>query len=122
MKSIGIEVDSWGGLKFDTSINGWRSYTGTIVPTDRVQTYDKKFRGYSGFEKYTPEQIESVRQLLVFWGESYSIPLDYNSDMWDISKKALDGWSGVFTHASYRSDKSDMHPQPELIEMLKGLV
>jgi hypothetical protein len=121
MKSIGIEIDSWGGLKFDTSINEWRSSTGTIVPKDRVEVYDKKFRGYSGFEKYTPEQIESVRQLLVYWGKVYDIPLDYNDCMWNISKKALSGWSGIFSHVSFRSDKSDAHRQPELIEMLKSL-
>lgn len=121
MKSIGIEIDSWGGLKFDSKTNQWKSYTGTLVATEDVIVYEDKFRGYSGFEKYTPEQIESVRQLLVFWNELYDIPLDYEPSMWDISKRALSGWSGVFTHTAHRSDKSDCHPQPELIEMLKNL-
>jgi hypothetical protein len=122
MKSIGIEIDSWGGLTLDTSTNKWKSYTGYTIDTKDVIIYDDKFRGYYGFEKYTDAQIESVRQLLVFWGEMYDIPLDYHADMWDISKLALSGWSGVFTHTSYRSDKSDAHPQPELIEMLKRLI
>jgi len=122
MKSIGIEIDSWGGLTLDTSTNKWKSYTGYTIDTKDVIIYDDKFRGYYGFEKYTDAQIESVRQLLVFWGEMYDIPLNYHADMWDISKLALSGWSGVFTHTSYRSDKSDAHPQPELIEMLKRLI
>jgi hypothetical protein len=122
MKSIGIEIDSWGGLTFDSSLNVWRSSTGSRLETKDVIVYPEKFRGYYGFERYTPEQIESVRQLLVFWGELYDIPLDYHADMWDISKLALNGWSGVFAHTSYRSDKSDVHPQPELIKMLKGLM
>ena len=65
--------------------------------------------------------FESVRQLLVFFGKKYSIPLSYNENMWDIAVEALSGEKGVWTHASYRSDKSDCHPQPELIEMLKSL-
>jgi hypothetical protein len=41
--------------------------------------------------------------------------------MWDLSNDALAGKKGVYTHVSFRTDKSDMHPQPELIEMLKNL-
>ena len=122
MKSIGIEIDSWGGLTYYPEFDRWQSYTGTIVPTEDVEVYEDKFRGYFGFEKYTPEQIESVRQLLVYWSDHYDIPLDYHSDMWDLSVNALSGRSGVYTHTSYRSDKSDCHPQAELIEMLKVLI
>jgi hypothetical protein len=62
-----------------------------------------------------------VRKLLIFWNERYGIPLDYNQDMWALSSKALSGQDGVWTHVSFREDKSDCHPQPELIEMLKSL-
>lgn len=119
MNSIGIEIDSWGGLK--KKDGKWYSSAGTLIPDEKVQEYPKGFRGYYGFEKYTEEQIESVRQLLVFWNKTYSIPLDYNEDMWDLCYDALAGKSGVYTHVSYRSDKSDCHPQPELIQMLKSL-
>jgi N-acetyl-anhydromuramyl-L-alanine amidase AmpD len=119
MNSIGIEIDSWGGLK---KKNGkWVSYTGAVVPDESVIEYLEGYRGYKAFEKYTDAQIESVRQLLVYWNEVYGIPLNYHEDMWDITANALSGRKGVFTHNSYRSDKSDCHPQPELIEMLKSL-
>ena len=38
--------------------------------------------------------------------------------MWDISENALSGQPGIFTHTSVRSDKTDCHPQPELVRML----
>ena len=120
MNSIGIEIDSWGGLK--KKDGKWYSSANTVIPSEKIQEYPEGFRGYYGFEKYTDEQIESVRQLLVFWNKTYGIPLDYNADMWDLSYDALAGKSGVFTHTSYRSDKSDCHPQPELINMLKSLI
>jgi hypothetical protein len=41
--------------------------------------------------------------------------------MWDISKKGLSGIPGVYTHNSYRKDKSDISPQPKMIAMLKSL-
>jgi hypothetical protein len=128
--TIGIEIDAWGGLvrtnrqwypaKWDKELKKFVANT-RVAPIQNVQVYDQGFRGFYGFEKYTDAQIEAVRQLLVFWSERYKIPLDYKEDMWDISDKALAGEDGVWTHVSYRKDKSDCHPQPELIKMLKSM-
>jgi hypothetical protein len=41
--------------------------------------------------------------------------------MWEVTSKALNLEEGIFTHASYRKDKSDCFPQYELIDMLKSL-
>jgi len=129
-ESIGIEIDAWGGLvrtnrlwypaKWDGDLKKFVGNT-SVAPIQNVQVYEQGFRGFYGFEKYTDAQIEAVRELLVFWNGRYKIPLDYNEDMWDISNKALSGQGGVWTHVSYRKDKSDCHPQPELVKMLKSL-
>ena len=44
-----------------------------------------------------------------------------NLEEWNISSNALSGKNGIYTHVSYREDKSDMHPQAELIAMLQSL-
>jgi hypothetical protein len=41
--------------------------------------------------------------------------------MFEFSSDAIDGKPGVWTHVSFRKDKSDCHPQPELIDMLKTI-
>jgi len=130
MESIGVEIDSWGGLvqtnklwypaKWDENLKQFVANT-KFMPIKNVQTYKQSYRGFYGFEKYSDAQIEAVRQLLVFWGEKYKIPLGYNSTMFDVSEEALSGKSGVWSHVSFRSDKSDCHPQNELIKMLKSL-
>lgn len=120
-KSIGIEIDSWGGLTYDIDKKVFKSYTGAIIPTENVIEYEKSFRGYRFFEKYTTEQIESVRKLLVHWNKVYNIPLVYNSDMWDVSERAMNCTPGIWSHTSFRKDKSDIHPQPEMIQMLMRL-
>jgi N-acetyl-anhydromuramyl-L-alanine amidase AmpD len=130
MASIGIEIDAWGGLmrtnrlwypaKWDATLKQNVPNT-SVRPIQNVQIYEQGFKGFYGFEKYTAAQIEAVRKLLIFWNEKYNIPLDYNEDMWKISSKALAGEAGVWTHVSFREDKSDCHPQPELIQMLKSL-
>jgi len=130
MASIGIEIDAWGGLirhnrlwypaKWDATLKQ-NVPNLTVRPIQNVQTYADGFKGFFGFEKYTAEQIEAVRKLLIFWNERFGIPLDYNADMWALSSKAMNGTPGVWTHVSFREDKSDCHPQPELIQMLKSL-
>lgn len=162
--SIGIEIDSWGGL-VEASDGKWyptvyvdkndlQSYTprknAESIPESKIQFYNEKtkypkgFRGFYGFEKYTDKQIKAVRDLIqsLTYNNLYKdngvkgfkdITLKYNDDIWDltpqgkatgcygVSKNALNGKAGVWTHTSYRNDKSDCHPQPQLIEMLKSL-
>lgn len=137
--SIAIEIDNWGGLilgdgtqkQFGTKADGTPNLVNTIIgkyyaaygnPVDcEVVHYPEGFRGYNYYEKYSDAQIKTVGELLLLWHIKYGIPLDYNNDMWAINKKALGGATGVWTHDSYRTDKSDCHPQKELIEMLKTL-
>lgn len=118
-KSIGIELCNWGGLLLKQG--QYYSIYNKPVPASEVISYPKGFRGYQHFHKYTSLQIESLRQLLVYLCEKYAIKPDYQDDMWDVSTNALNGNNGIYTHVSYRKDKSDLHPQPELIAMLRAL-
>jgi hypothetical protein len=117
--NIGIELDSWGGLTY--SPNGWKNTGGGIMKHDQIIEYPKPYRGFKAFEKYTPAQLSSLKELIEFLAETYKIPTTYNPDMFEVSIAALGGRAGIWTHTSFRSDKSDCHPQPELIEMLKTL-
>ena len=120
-QSIGIELDSWGGL--EKKSDGWYSYTGEKISADRVVEYPDGFRGFRAFEKYTDEQIEATKQLIEYWKGVYNIPIGYRGDeIWDLSEDALKGQVGVWTHVSVRPDKSDCHPQKELVGMLKSLI
>lgn len=129
--TIGIELDSWGGLT-QRNDGAWINTAKQPIDISNVQIYsgnfpgkrsDKDgFRDYLGFEKYTPEQIAATGFLIKSLQERWNnIPLTYNEDMWDFSPNAMNNVNGVWTHVSYREDKSDCHPQPELINMLKNL-
>lgn len=166
--SIGIEIDSWGGLVryngawYPTIMDNNRNNVQSFEPRRNAETvsdvqeynsnngYPMGFRGFYGFERYTDNQINAVRDLILSLtynnvnGDSKikgfpKISLEYNEDIWDInydtngnpigspdgakgvSKRALNGTRGIWTHTSYRRDKSDCHPQPELIQMLRNL-
>ncbi len=117
--AIGIEICSWGPL--DKVGDKFYNYVDREVSADQVTKLDKPFKGHLYYHAYTDAQIESVRQLLVYWNRIHGIPLQYNEDIWVVSDRALKGEAGVFTHNSYRKDKTDIHPCPRMINMLKTL-
>ena len=117
--SIGIELDNWGGL---VKKNGkWFNYSGGEVKAENVQEYPNGYRGYFAFEKYSKTQIDSLKKLLSSLALKYQIPTGYNSNIFEFNGNALKGTHGIWSHTSFRPDKSDCHPQPELINMLKNL-
>jgi hypothetical protein len=117
--AIGIEICSWGPL--EKKGDKFYNYVDREVSADQVTTLETPYKGYKYYHAYTDAQIESVRQLLVYWGDTYGIPLTYNEDIWQVSDRALKGEKGVFTHNSYRKDKTDIHPCPRMIAMLRTL-
>lgn len=119
--AIGIEICNWGPLTLKND-GKFYNYVDRVVPKDQVCTLDKAYKGYTYYHAYTDAQIESVKQLLIYWNKVHGISLKYNEkDMWEVSKNALSAVPGVYTHNSYRKDKSDISPQPKMIAMLKSL-
>ena len=118
--SIGIEICNWGPL--DKVGDKFFNYVDREVPNDQVCELETPYKGHKYYHAYTDAQIESVRQLLLYWKNVHNIDITYKEeDMWKVSKNALSGTPGVYTHNSYRKDKTDVSPQPKLIAMLKSL-
>ena len=115
-----VEICNWGPLtkKGDKFYN----YVDREMPADQVCELATPYKGHKYYHAYTDAQIESVRQLMLYWGELYGIDLTYReADMWDISVRGLKGENGVYSHNSFRKDKSDIYPCPRMIAMLKSL-
>jgi len=119
--AIGIEICNWGPLTKKAD-GKYYNYVDRVVPADQVCELSVPYKGHKYYHAYTDAQIESVRQLLVYWGKIHGIPLTYNEkEMWNVSYEALKAEPGVYTHNSYRKDKTDISPQPKMIAMLKSL-
>lgn len=118
--SIGIEICNWGALDFE---NGkYLTYVDSIVNPEDVCTLDKPFKGKVHWHNYTDAQINSVKELLLYWRDLYGIDLSFDYDqLFTVNDKALKGENGLYTHNSYRKDKVDIYPHPKMIEMLKSL-
>ncbi|CAH1002661.1 hypothetical protein LEM8419_03533 [Neolewinella maritima] len=130
--SIGIEIDGLGPLEpapegggmFWTAVPTYQQskWVNRIrIPAGRVTYYPDGFRGFHYYENFTPAQIQSAEQRLRYHCFTHKIPTNYMEDQWDVSPRALAGVAGIWSHVSYRADKSDCHPQPEYIAMLQRL-
>lgn len=119
-QSIGIELCNWGQL---TKRDGqYYNYVNGKVDADEVTILDEPFKGFSYYHAYTDAQIESLRKLIIHINNQTGIYTKVNfSQLWDISKEALKGTPGIYTHNSVRRDKNDVYPCPKLIRMLQEL-
>lgn len=132
-KTIGVEVDSWGPLMPHNGLYypvEWIKEEGIYVPNlsmkplreERIVFFDEPYRGFTAYEKFNDQQIKACEIIAMYCHEKYGIPLtDHTSEMFDVSRNALNLQPGIWTHTSYREDKHDCMPQPEFINMLKNL-
>jgi len=127
-QSLSIEICSAGGLK---KKNGkWYTWFGEVVNPDQVCVLKKKFRGYQAFQKYTNEQLRSLEALLKYLSTKHDISLKIGMQQYMAEGKDAFAWDadiyngkvkGLISHTNVRKDKSDVFPQPELIELIKRL-
>jgi hypothetical protein len=118
--AIGVEICNWGPISFKDG--KYYTYVNREIPESQVTKLDKPYKGHLFYHKYSDAQIQSVKDLLVYWKGIYKIDLTYNYDqMFTVNTKALKGENGLYSHNSYRKDKTDIYPCPRMIEMLKTL-
>ena len=125
VNSVAIEVCNFGWIK-----NG-KTYAGTSVAESQIVTLDKEFRGYKTWHRYSDEQIEALRKLILWVGERDGIDIraglpslikEKGADAFEWNENAYYGKvKGLWTHTNTRKDKVDMFPQQELLDMLTSL-
>jgi hypothetical protein len=117
-QAVAVEVCNWGSLTVKDS--KYYSWSNAEINKDKVIELNYKNTKY--FEAYTDAEIKALKYWTLLVAMRFDIPLVYNyDDFFKVSKKALSGEKGLFTHNSYRVDKNDVSPQPKLIEMAKTL-
>lgn len=123
--SIGIEICNFGWVK------DGKTYVGTKVDPDQITKLDKPFRGHRAWHAYSDKQIETLKRFILWIADRDSIDVrkglveevrDRGAKAFGFNEKAWKGKvKGMWTHANVREDKTDLFPQPELIDMLLSL-
>jgi N-acetyl-anhydromuramyl-L-alanine amidase AmpD len=117
--SVGIELCNWGYLNLVDE--KYKTYVNSTVKPEDVYKFEAPFRGFQYYQKYTDAQLLSLKNLLSYLCEKYSIPKTYDQDMFIVNPEALSGKSGIWSHTSVRYDKTDCFPQKELVDVLTSL-
>ena len=123
--SIGVEVCNFG------YIDNGKTYAGTSVIDPQIVTLKDAFRGYITWHRYSDKQIESLKKLILHLADRDGINVrdglvseikKNGAKGFDFNEDAYNGRiKGMWTHTNTRTDKFDMFPQQELIDMLLSL-
>lgn len=121
---IGIEICSLGAAVVQLP-NGSFIQDGrpnNILNSNDIITYTPPFHGKSFFEKYTDNQLASLKLLLIFLCDKNGITKKNQGELiFDRNHDAFAGRPGIYAHVSVRPDKSDVQPQAELLLLLNEL-
>lgn len=120
--SIGIELCNWGWLSKQAD-GTFKTYVGSAVPKEEVIELPTPYRNYKYYHSYTSNQLISLRDLLIYLCDKYSIDKTFHANMFDVNKEALSGVGGIWSHTSFRptGEKQDCYPHPQLVNILKTL-
>ena len=123
--SVGVEVNNFGYIE-----NG-KTYAGQVADDSQLVTLNTSFRGHTEWHKYSNEQLENLHKLILHISDRDNIDVraglpalirEKGAAAFDFNEDAYYGRvKGLWTHTNIRKDKSDMFPQPELLDMLLTL-
>ncbi len=123
--SVGIEVCNFGYV-----VDG-KTWAGSEVVEEQIVTLDEAFREHRTWHRYSDQQIENLRLLILHIADRDNIDVRKGL-VEEVKKKGAAAFEfnqdafygkvkGMWTHTNTRTDKFDMFPQQELLDMLVGL-
>ena len=124
--SVGIELCNFGAAP-----QGKTTY-GRAIPSEQLVTLPSEFKGEKQWHAYTDKQIETLRLFILWIAERDSIQVrdgliaeikKHGAKAFEFNQDAYNGKTkGMWTHANVRAQgKSDLFPQPNLIDMLLSI-
>lgn len=73
------------------------------------------------FEMIPDRQLNALRRLLKSLLSQFHIQFPYDNQLGNICPRALAGKSGIYFASSFDNHRYDIHPQVELINLIKSL-
>lgn len=117
--SIQIEICSWGPVQWDESKKNFVAVASpkTIVPHEEV--FACPYRGNKFYQCYTQAQIDACVTLMGKLVDDFKIPVqEHLEGFWTLSNTPLKVGSGIYSHTTFRKDKSDIFPQPSFLQAI----
>lgn len=81
-----------------------------------------RWRGFLYFVRYSTAQLAALERLLHDLCHKFRIVNPYGKHTWQLCpERTTEGTPGIYTDASFCINGPAVHPQPELINLLKSL-
>ena len=81
-----------------------------------------RWRGFIYFVRYSTAQLAALERLLRDLCHKFRITNPYGKHTWQLCpERTTEGTPGIYTDASFCINGPAVHPQPELINLLKSL-
>lgn len=122
-KSIAIELCNYGPLVLHKDGIFYNYVNKPVMDIDVVKL-DNPFRGYSYYEKYTNAQLEQTRKLIIYLINKHGIEINSTGkidEKWFDYNEEWFKTGGIRSHSQVRTDKFDIFPQKEMIQMLNSI-
>lgn len=116
----------YGGLWYPALPGPYTGRYGRIAGAEPVRVpYEycscKPYHGCQHYEMIGDKQLNSLRRLLKSLLSQFHIQFPYDNQLGAICPRAIAGRSGIYFASSYDKRRSDVHPQIELIHLIKSL-
>lgn len=124
--SVGIEMCNFG------YVDNGKIYTGATISPEQTISLKTPHKGYLKWHRYSDEQINAVRNLLLYIANRDNIDLHEGLYKWIKTEGVANAFEfhieayrgntkGLLTHTNIRKDKFDCSPQPNLVDMIMSL-
>lgn len=80
----------------------------------------KPYHGCQHYEYVGDKQLAALREVLVRWLCEFGIRYPYDNQLGVVCPRAEAGKSGIYFASSFDSSRSDIHPQKEIIDIIKA--
>lgn len=81
-----------------------------------------RWRGFIYYERYTTDQLAALDRLLRDLCREFGTTKPYGKHTWQLCpERTTEGTPGIYTDASFCINGPAVHPQPELINLLKAI-
>ena len=125
--SVGLEICSIGYLDGE-----YRSYVNKKAKDDQVISLTQLFRNRQHWHKYSDKQIEETAKLIKYVADRDNINVREGLQKWIKDQGPFKAFGfqedayygkvkGLLSHTNVRKDKTDVYPDPRLIEVIINL-
>jgi len=80
----------------------------------------KPYHGCQHYEYVGDKQLATLREVLKQWIADFGIRYPYDNQLGEICPRAQAGKSGIYFASSFDKKRADIHPQREIIDIIKA--